>query len=284
MIQVNKVNRLKKILLFICLLSLTGCANKLFYNTLPFWVDYYVSDFIDMTDKQQKRFDADIKNLHQWHKDVELPKLNALIEQVEQEVIKGVSLEDVVELEAQIKIRLIALLKRYQPSLIQLLQSLSDDQVKHLLIKIDEKMHSAQKKRLSQSVEKQKYEYLNRLFKRANFWIGRIDNSQKPLFIPLMNNHFEMLSIFTDMNLQIRNQFEQLLVQRHQENFNQALGDFLQKIIQRRGKDHQAQWADYKKTQRVFIHTLALALTPKQKKHLLKKLQSMQNDLADLMR
>lgn len=281
--QLNILSFFKKTLVFIFLLSLTGCANQFFYNTLPFWVDYYVSDFIDMTDKQQNMFDADIARLHQWHRKKELPKLKALIEQAEQDVNKGVSLQKIMNYDAQIKARLNALLENYQPSLTRFIQSLSNAQVKTLLKNIDKKMALAKKKRLDKSIEKQKYEYLNRLFERANFWVGRIDSAQKPLFIPLVNSRFAMSPVFNDISVKIRNQFEQLLARRHQANFNQAVGDFLQKMVKGDFQEHQIKWADYKKKQWVFIHTLLGRLTPKQKTHLLKKLQTMKSDFVDLM-
>lgn len=274
---------MKKILAFIFLLSLTGCTTQFAYNTLPFWIDYYVSDFVDMTDKQQKRFDADIASLHQWHREKELPKFKALIEQVEQDVIKGVTLQNMKDYKAQIKTRVMVLSAKYQPSLSRFFQSLSDAQVRNLLVKIDEKMAAVKKKRLSKSIEKQKYEYLNRLVKRANFWIGRIDSPQKPLFIPLMNSHFVMSPFYADISLQLRNQFEQLLARRHQANFNQALGDFLQKMIQGDYQLDQVIWTNHQEKQWAFVHSLQLNLTAKQKKHLLKKLQSIKNDLVDLM-
>ncbi len=281
--QLSKVHFLKKIVAFIFLLLLTGCATQFVYNSLPFWVDYYVSDFVDMSDKQQEMFDADIAVMHQWHREKELPKLKVLIEQAEQDLSKGMSLQDVMNYDAQIKTRLIVLLDNYQLFLTRFFQSLSDAQVKRLLVKMDEKMTIAKEKRLNKSIEKQKYEYLNRLFKRANFWIGRIDNSQKSLFIPLMNNHFAMSPFFIDISLQLRTQFEQLLVRRHQISFNQDLEAFLKKMIMGDYQAHQVKWADHRKKQWVLIHTLLLDLTPKQKKHLLKKLQSIKNDFVDLM-
>lgn len=58
-----------------CLLVLAGCTTELAYNTLPFWIHYYLDDIVDLTATQSHQVKADLDAVQQWHRVEELPRL-----------------------------------------------------------------------------------------------------------------------------------------------------------------------------------------------------------------
>ena len=53
---------------------LAGCsANRFLYNRADTFVRWAIDDYVDLTREQQKRFDADLDEVLDWHRRDELP-------------------------------------------------------------------------------------------------------------------------------------------------------------------------------------------------------------------
>ncbi|WP_269748127.1 DUF6279 family lipoprotein [Enterovibrio coralii] len=80
---------------FVLTLFLSACTNQLAYNTLPFWIDYYLSDYVDLNSFQQKQLEEDLDAFHEWHRQTQLPKIRALLVQLERDMEKPLSYSQV---------------------------------------------------------------------------------------------------------------------------------------------------------------------------------------------
>ncbi|OOE51902.1 hypothetical protein BZG10_06900, partial [Salinivibrio kushneri] len=58
-----------------CLLLLVGCTTELAYNTLPFWIHYYIDDIVNLRPEQSRQVKADLDKIQQWHRTHELPAI-----------------------------------------------------------------------------------------------------------------------------------------------------------------------------------------------------------------
>lgn len=270
-------------LLFL-LLNFTGCANQFFYNSLPFWADFYISDYIDMNPKQQKLFSENIESLHAWHRDVEIPKMLQLIRNIQRDLQTESSLKKIVYYDHALKNRMAVVMEKAAPSFVVFLQSLTDAQVKDWLQKIDQKMKDKENKAKQKTLTARKNEYYQRLKSRIEFWIGDVNSAQRELLGKMVDYHFSMEPIFTKIKGSIRQQVETLLQSRHQADFLQKMMKFIQRMIHFSNEDYEKEWHEYRLKRWQLIHEIRQSLDANQERHLMKKLQSIENDMLGVMK
>lgn len=110
----------------------SGCSVKFTYNNLDRFARWGVSDYLAMTDAQRRYFDAEFAKLHHWHRMNHLPQYAATLEALPVLVADGVDAEEVVALEGTMMGWADEVETRAMPMFIEMLRSLTDEQVARL--------------------------------------------------------------------------------------------------------------------------------------------------------
>ena len=118
-------------LLFVCIFTLaaSGCGVKLVYNNLDRIARWSVSDYLQMDETQRAYFDAEIDRLLYWHRTTQLPQYANFLESLESVLGDGTDEE---EIQAVINTMFDwgdAIEARSMPIVIEMLLSMSDEQV-----------------------------------------------------------------------------------------------------------------------------------------------------------
>lgn len=77
---------MKQLAFIVLLLSLCGCTAKLAYNNLDWVIEWYLDDYIELTDVQSDVFDEKLSVLLSWHQAEELPLYLAQLGELVQDV------------------------------------------------------------------------------------------------------------------------------------------------------------------------------------------------------
>ncbi len=77
---------MKKALLIALVLVMTGCSTKFTYNNLTWLAYWYLDDYVELTSEQKKVIDQKLYDWQLWHRYQELPKYQAHLKQLQQDV------------------------------------------------------------------------------------------------------------------------------------------------------------------------------------------------------
>lgn len=80
---------MRSIWVLVLIVCLTSCSSKLAYDNLDWWVYWYLDDYIDLKDEQEDKFDAYLQTWLSWHKESELTRYKAHLEDIKKQIQSG---------------------------------------------------------------------------------------------------------------------------------------------------------------------------------------------------
>jgi hypothetical protein len=121
-------------------LVLTGCTAKLAYNNIKLITPWYVDDYIDLNPEQQAIFDRHLQQLHQWHREVELPQYRRLFSDLHQHLQQDELEADLLRTKiSRLRGHWNTLIEQTTPAVIELSRTLSDTQRQQFFQALEER-------------------------------------------------------------------------------------------------------------------------------------------------
>ena len=181
--RVNKMLPLRTLLTALLILTvLSGCsANRFLYNRLDTFVNWWIDDYVALSVEQQEAFDAGLFSVLQWHRYDELPRYKMIIEESLIALEGGVTLADAELIADDIDQAVVRLQEQMLELLLDVGDSLSDDQITKFLSTIDEDQTTYREKRLSRSDDEYFEDSADSLEDLAKRLLGRLTRDQKQL-------------------------------------------------------------------------------------------------------
>ncbi len=277
------VRCIKTIFFTTALFLLSACTNSIAYNYLPFWIDYYLSDYVDMTSEQEERLESDLKKFHQWHRQYELPQINRFFQQAQKDFKAPLSQEEVVVYDKKIKERLLVNLNALTPALSTLLISLSDEQVNEWILAVNEKIKEKQEEANEGTPDEQKERRLESMTERAEFWVDDISYAQKAQLKVLVSKQIAMRPVFYGVRDSLRDEFFELLKTRKSPDFPQRFKTYIKKSVYYSQATPNEFINQYQMQQRKILTEFNQSLTDEQRKNMDEKFIELQEDVVSLM-
>lgn len=170
------------VLSLVCALALGGCsANRFLYNRADTFVRWAIDDYVDLTTEQQKRFDADLDVLLDWHRREELPLYRAFIESSLSALDDGVTIDEAIVISDSID----EAANRLQVKLVDLLlnsaEGLNESQIQDFLAELDRQQEDYAEERLTRDDRAYADDAANSLNRLAKRLLGRLNDDQKAL-------------------------------------------------------------------------------------------------------
>ena len=161
---------------------LSGCsANRFLYNRLDTFVNWWVDDYVALSVEQQEAFDAGLSSVLQWHRYDELPRYKTIIEESLAALEGDVTLAEAVLIADDIDQAVVRLQEQMLELLLDVGDSLTDEQITEFLSTIDEDQASYREKRLSRSDDEYFEDSADSLEDLAKRLLGRLSRDQKQL-------------------------------------------------------------------------------------------------------
>ncbi|WP_028024067.1 DUF6279 family lipoprotein [Enterovibrio calviensis] len=264
-------------------LSLTACTNQFAYNTLPFWIDYYLSDYVDMTSSQQAQLDKDLEAFHAWHRQVELPKIQTLLNQLERDTASPLSYSKIGAYHQQVNDTIQASLFGLTPTLANLIRSLSDEQVEQwvrtLKENIDERVQEANEGSPDDQVERRQ----TRLVERMEVWVNTVNDKQQLQLSEMATYQIEMRPVFYDIRDGLVAELTAILTERKAPDLEQRINAYFSRLIRFQSDAHQTDMAIYLARRYELLQRLDRHLSEKQRRALRDKLASYSDDISGVL-
>ena len=161
---------------------LSGCsANRFLYNRLDTFVNWWIDDYVALSVEQQEAFDAGLSSVLQWHRYDELPRYKTIIEESLVALEGGVTLAEAELIADDIDQAVVRLQEQMLELLLDVGDSLTDEQVTEFLSTIDEDQATYREKRLSRSDGKYFEDSADSLEDLVKRLLGRLSRDQKQL-------------------------------------------------------------------------------------------------------
>ena len=136
--------------MLLCLLA--ACSSTTFvYNRLDSILPWYLDDYVDLNNTQDRQLDEMLAPFLAWHRQQELPRYVALLEQVEADLDGPVSAAEVAGIYAGIEDAWLRLQDKSLDWLLALGASLSDEQVQEFLEELNERQEEYEEEYLERS-------------------------------------------------------------------------------------------------------------------------------------
>ncbi|MGB5421471.1 MAG: DUF6279 family lipoprotein [Desulfobacterales bacterium] len=278
---------MKKILaLVIWLILLSACGPRLYYPNLDWLVPWYVDDYISLEPGQSSQLRARLARQLDWHCRTQLPEYAEFLRDLRREVDdsgRPVTLERLDIYKIRLTRYWNALIRQISPDIADILVSATDEQVGELFENLEKKNREIESKFVAPPPQKIIHNRQKRMQKRLNYWLGGLTESQ--------------LQAVTDWSLQIepiaadrvanRRQIQaawrHLLESRtNRDEIQAALLGLLTNSEGFRTEDYQRKIDVNTQRTLELLSYLLETLTPNQRNHLSKRLESLAEELDQL--
>ena len=275
-------------LLLATVLALSGCSVTRFgYEVLPTWVNWQADRYLDLDDDQRDLLARRVDELHQWHQRTQLPVYAVFLREVDAQLEAGVDAADVARWRERGELAWEPLAERMAPGIAQLALTLKSRQIERLRERLEESTVEAREKLLPDGAAARERARMERVVKRAEFFLGRLGRAQIRELRPAVDALPAVEEAWI-AEREARNQRIVALLNRirrdrpSQAEATRLCREFLLSILRsgdpaRRLRIEQGIIA----SDALSVRTLAQA-TPKQREHLTKLLRGTATDLETL--
>lgn len=170
----------RTLLALLVVILIAGCSStKLAYRYADWGIVWWVEDYVTLTGDQKQQLNRDIETLRQWHCSAELPRYRAWLDELEADVSDGPPSETTVTYHQN---RLFdffpSLLEQATPVAVNLLSSLSDEQVRELAANMQESQQDMEQEFLADSPQATAAARAKRTAERVERWLGDLNEEQ----------------------------------------------------------------------------------------------------------
>ena len=157
----------------------SGCSVKFAYNNLDRIARWGVSDYIDLNDQQRRYFDSEFAKLHYWHRTQHLTQYADLLESLPTTFGDGVDVDELIALEHTMIAWGDELEERATPMVVELMRSMSDEQVAQLPKKLEASNREIAKPEMNQSLETSQIRWRDEIADMFARFAGRLSPEQR---------------------------------------------------------------------------------------------------------
>ncbi|PKG72624.1 hypothetical protein CXF86_22080 [Shewanella sp. GutCb] len=276
---------MKKVILWGLLsISLIGCSTKVGYYFLDWAIEWKLEEFVTLDDQQGKQFELALDTFLVWHRTQEMPRyrdqLALLGAEINHQRFSTQSWSDHVR---SAKAHWIRVFDFVEPSLIPIISSFSDEQVKQVIAHLRVEEKELNEKYLGKS-QSQLIEMADeRIEKRVEKWVGKLLPSQKTAIHTYNVERGDTL----DMWLEYRHDWIRLFSQALKNRQNQkALSHSLRLLMTQpdtlKSKAYQTKLDDNTARFGELLIKLNRLTSEKQKQRFEKKLNTLIRELTEI--
>ncbi|WP_265532373.1 DUF6279 family lipoprotein [Pseudomonas saponiphila] len=270
--------------LLICSLLLGACSRVgLAYRNLDVIIPWTLNDYLDMNREQKSWFNQRLQQHLSWHCTTQLPGYLDWLDRLQSMVQSNqVSDEALQQRTREAKQAIAETARQIVPSAVELLQGLDDGQVAEMnnALAKDQQEHREQylKPSLAQQIEQRS----QRMSKRLKSWIGPLSPSQQRRIEQWSASLGEQNQQWVANRIHWQAQFSAAVAQRQNSDFPQRIEQLLVNREQLWTEDYRQAYARAEQAARHLLVDLMATSSLEQRQRLLKKIDGMRQDFAEL--
>jgi len=212
--------RVVKGLILACLVMLSSaCSIKFAYNNMDRFIRWQVNDYLDLNAEQRAYFKQELADLIRWHRANHLPMYADYISDLAVQYSDGVSEAQIQALFEQFMLWGEEIEQRGMPVAIELLRSLSDEQLAQLPVRLEESNLELAEDELGLALEDAQLEWARDFADVMSRFTGRLDRQQKA-YIKFRSTAYQPeMAMWADYRRRWQADMLKMLEYRHEEQF-----------------------------------------------------------------
>ena len=268
----------------VLLMFLAGCSQtRLAYRYADWGVVWWVEDYISLTGEQEAQLSQDLEALRQWHCSAELPRYQQWLAVLKSDLEEGKPSEATVLFhQEQLMDFLPELLERATPVAVNLLSSLSDEQVAQLADNMAEKQQELEQEMLEGTPAQTAQARSERTIERIERWLGELNQQQRAIVESWSADRGRQTEIWLTGRRNWQLALLDTLERRRQSGFAEQVNELLVHSERARGAEYQAMLAESRVAMAGLMHDLLQAGDTRHQDHLLARASELKGDFAAL--
>ena len=270
--------------LLICSLLLGACSRVgLAYRNLDVIIPWTLNDYLDMNSEQKSWFNQRLQQHLSWHCTTQLPGYLDWLDRLQLMVQNNqVSDQGLQERTREAKQAIAETAQQITPSAVELLQGLNDQQVKEMNSAFAKDLQEHQEQYLKPPLAQQIEQRSQRMSKRLNAWLGPLSPSQQQRVEQWSSSLGEQNQQWIANRAHWQAQFSAAVEQRQNSDFPQRIEQLLVHRESVWTPDYRQAYAHTEQAARSLLVDLMAQSTPAQRQRLLKKIDGVRKDFAEL--
>ncbi|QEN46712.1 DUF6279 family lipoprotein [Pseudomonas protegens] len=270
--------------LLIISLLLGACSRVgLAYRNLDVIIPWNLNDYLDMNSEQKSWFNHRLQQHLSWHCTTQLPGYLDWLDRLQLMVQNNqVSDQGLQERTREAKQAIAETAQQITPSAVELLQGLNDQQVKEMNSAFAKDLQEHQEQYLKPPLAQQIEQRSQRMSKRLNAWLGPLSPSQQQRVEQWSSSLGEQNQQWIANRAHWQAQFSAAVEQRQNSDFPQRIEQLLVHRESVWTPDYRQAYAHTEQAARSLLVDLMAQSTPAQRQRLLKKIDGVRKDFAEL--
>ncbi|MCS4260703.1 hypothetical protein EDF83_0995 [Pseudomonas protegens] len=270
--------------LLIISLLLGACSRVgLAYRNLDVIIPWNLNDYLDMNSEQKSWFNQRLQQHLSWHCTTQLPGYLDWLDRLQLMVQNNqVSDQGLQERTREAKQAIAETAQQITPSAVELLQGLNDQQVKEMNSAFAKDLQEHQEQYLKPPLAQQIEQRSQRMSKRLNAWLGSLSPSQQQRVEQWSSSLGEQNQQWIANRAHWQAQFSAAVEQRQNSDFPQRIEQLLVHRESVWTPDYRQAYAHTEQAARSLLVDLMAQSTPAQRQRLLKKIDGVRKDFAEL--
>lgn len=270
--------------LLIISLLLGACSRVgLAYRNLDVIIPWNLNDYLDMNSEQKSWFNQRLQQHLSWHCTTQLPGYLDWLDRLQLMVQNNqVSDQGLQERTREAKQAIAETARQITPSAVELLQGLNDQQVKEMNSAFAKDLQEHQEQYLKPSLAQQIEQRSQRMKKRLNAWLGPLSPSQQQRVEQWSSSLGEQNQQWIANRAHWQAQFSAAVEHRQNSDFPQRIEQLLVHRESLWTPDYRQAYAHTEQAARSLLVDLMAQSTPAQRQRLLKKIDGVRKDFAEL--
>jgi hypothetical protein len=262
---------------------LSACSFSFIYNHLDWWSNWYLDDYVTLSQEQQQTFDTKFNELHIWHRRTQLSEYSRQLITLKAQVNRGITVKEVDDQLVNIKQHWLVVREQAKPALISLVHSLSSRQRKQV---IDE-IASNNEERLDDYDELSQEQWLNEtcIERQEQFkkWLGKLTENQKIEVCQLTKSLAPTFNHRMDYRIKWHSGLKQVLAMGlDRQEYEVMFTELISEPELLKSEQHKTLSKNNSDTSVKIFHIMMNSLTDKQLNRLNNKLDGLIDDLKEL--
>lgn len=263
---------------------LVGCATKLVYHNLDWFVIDYAEDFVDLNTQQKTLIEQTMPSLQSWHRAQELPDYLAMMDELSALSLPDVTVEQVAQYQEKMRFYYQRLVIKLLPDVSRLAATLSEDQTEQFMQAFIKRHDKFAKKFIKMDESELRDFYQERITDRLEDWLGPLNKSQQELVKVWSDNIQPTANDWIGFQTTMREQVRTLLQQRTQpEAFQALLESLLLNPEQHYGTILKAKLSYNRELGQRYVVQILQSSSDKQQQHWRDELADWRERVSDLL-
>jgi hypothetical protein len=158
--------------------AITACTNRIVYDNADWWLNWYIDDYVQFDREQQRTVDRYLDQQMQWHRQSQLPRYEAFLQQTKQDFSGQLSV-------ALVRARFEAVYQFWRdfvgqamPAFVTVLAQLDEKQANGFIASVEKETRSFEKDYADTTPEELARDQQKSTEKTLKKWIGKLSDEQ----------------------------------------------------------------------------------------------------------